>query len=317
MREKTNQDSAGMRDALNEAQKALEMAQTELENVEAARKEMKKTFTLSFAGTEGAFAVTPNGELSAGAFAPMAKGGTWSVANGDSSLHTYFFSSGDGAAPKANCQVFMRRFASGDSTMTLGAFPSVPDISSMAHAITVAPNGHSGTVMINGDTVMILNDENEITTDDNGTQKRVRVFVKNDKGEGTTRTRVIIVDGYNEVKTDTQSPDAPRDVVVEKRIIRNAPDGNSDADAGYSLSENRPNPFDNSTTINFKLGRDGHALLTVFDATGKVVRTLVDEDMSAGEHSVKFDAGDLPNGLYLYRLASGGYTETRTMTLQK
>ncbi len=86
---------------------------------------------------------------------------------------------------------------------------------------------------------------------------------------------------------------------------------------GYSLSQNFPNPFNPSTVISFQLPVDGDVNLAVYDALGREVAVLVDEPMSAGAHSVTFDAGQLASGVYIYVLTSGEVRLTHTMTLVK
>lgn len=85
----------------------------------------------------------------------------------------------------------------------------------------------------------------------------------------------------------------------------------------YSLSQNYPNPFNPSTTINYSLKKEGNAKLTVFDALGKTVAVIVDEYKPAGSYSVKFDAGSLPSGIYIYRLEAGDYTAAQKFILMK
>jgi hypothetical protein len=89
----------------------------------------------------------------------------------------------------------------------------------------------------------------------------------------------------------------------------------------YSLSQNFPNPFNPTTVINFTLGTQDLASvqtrLAVYDALGREVAVLVDEPMSAGSHSVTFDAGQLASGVYIYVLTSGDVRLTHTMTLVK
>ncbi|MXW64981.1 MAG: T9SS type A sorting domain-containing protein [Bacteroidetes bacterium SB0662_bin_6] len=84
---------------------------------------------------------------------------------------------------------------------------------------------------------------------------------------------------------------------------------------GISLSQNYPNPFNPSTTVTYTLDRSDSVELSVYDLTGRVVSTLVDGIQLAGNHEVRFDAGDLPTGTYLYRLRTGTETQTRTMIL--
>jgi uncharacterized protein YeaC (DUF1315 family)/predicted outer membrane lipoprotein len=86
----------------------------------------------------------------------------------------------------------------------------------------------------------------------------------------------------------------------------------------FLLHANYPNPFRNSTTLAFSLPEPTRVTLTVYNLLGQVVATLVqDALLEAGTHHVRFDARDLPAGLYLYQLRAGSYTETRTMLLMK
>jgi hypothetical protein len=87
------------------------------------------------------------------------------------------------------------------------------------------------------------------------------------------------------------------------------------ANAGYSLANATPNPVSSSATISFTLPRGGDTKLMVFDNAGRVVATLADENLEQGTHTRTFDATGLPAGLYLYRLSSGSYAETKTMTV--
>ncbi|MBS1914344.1 MAG: choice-of-anchor D domain-containing protein [Bacteroidetes bacterium] len=86
---------------------------------------------------------------------------------------------------------------------------------------------------------------------------------------------------------------------------------------GYSLNQNKPNPFNPSTDITFSLGLDGPTKLTVYDASGKKVATLVDGMMQPGLYQVTWDATGFPSGLYYYRLESGDWTHTSTMIMRK
>lgn len=85
----------------------------------------------------------------------------------------------------------------------------------------------------------------------------------------------------------------------------------------YTLDQNHPNPFNPSTDINFSLGLDGPTKLTVYDANGKLVATLIDAIMQPGTYRVTWNAAGFPSGLYYYRLESGMWTKTNTMMLRK
>lgn len=88
-----------------------------------------------------------------------------------------------------------------------------------------------------------------------------------------------------------------------------------------ALAQNFPNPFNPETSIRFDLSGPAAVTLTVYDATGQVVRTLVDGAfMEAGTYSLTWDgrnaAGDMVgSGIYLYELRAGSFTSMKKMTL--
>ncbi len=90
-----------------------------------------------------------------------------------------------------------------------------------------------------------------------------------------------------------------------------APDG----PAALSLRANFPNPFGTSTTIAFSLEQASHTTLTVYNAIGQRVATLVSEDLPSGDHSVSWAADGVASGLYFYRVQAGGSSQTRTMNV--
>ena len=85
----------------------------------------------------------------------------------------------------------------------------------------------------------------------------------------------------------------------------------------YHLGQSYPNPFNPQTRIRYSLPVGQHVTLEVFDVLGRSVRTLVNEEQVAGVYSVVFDAQDLANGTYVYRLTAGSFTETKSMILMK
>jgi hypothetical protein len=90
-----------------------------------------------------------------------------------------------------------------------------------------------------------------------------------------------------------------------------------------ALSQNYPNPFNPSTTIQFELPENSFAQLTVYDISGKLVKTIVNEEKETGYHSVVWDGKDehgisVESGIYIYRLTtSDGINKTNRMTLLK
>ena len=85
----------------------------------------------------------------------------------------------------------------------------------------------------------------------------------------------------------------------------------------YALRQNFPNPFNPSTEILFDLPEDAMVSLVVYDVLGREVARLVQEELRAGTHRARFDAGNLPSGVYFYRMQAGDFHSTHRMTLLK
>jgi hypothetical protein len=85
----------------------------------------------------------------------------------------------------------------------------------------------------------------------------------------------------------------------------------------FRLEQNYPNPFNPSTVIGYQLPASGFVSLKVFDVLGKEVGTLVNERQSAGDHSVQFNAFNLPAGVYFSRLEVGISHDTKKLLLIK
>jgi len=82
-----------------------------------------------------------------------------------------------------------------------------------------------------------------------------------------------------------------------------------------SLAQNRPNPTRGSTEIAFSLPKAENVRLAVYDAQGRLVRTLVEGNRSAGTHQVSVSG--LESGVYFYRLETGKASHTRRMVVTK
>jgi len=85
----------------------------------------------------------------------------------------------------------------------------------------------------------------------------------------------------------------------------------------YTLKQNYPNPFNPTTTIDFTIAKSGKTVLKVYNVLGQEILTLVNKNLSAGDYSISFDASKLSSGMYIYKLQSGDFTDTRKMTLIK
>ena len=85
----------------------------------------------------------------------------------------------------------------------------------------------------------------------------------------------------------------------------------------YYLAQNYPNPFNPSTNIKFGLREAGFVSLKIYDVLGNEVADLVNEHKPAGNFEVNFESNHLSSGIYIYRLVTNNFSETRKMILEK
>jgi hypothetical protein len=85
----------------------------------------------------------------------------------------------------------------------------------------------------------------------------------------------------------------------------------------FTLAQNYPNPFNPTTVISYQLPVNSEVRLEVYDMLGRNVATLVNGQVSAGRHTINFDARNLSSGVYLYRLVAGSQIMTKKLTILK
>lgn len=85
----------------------------------------------------------------------------------------------------------------------------------------------------------------------------------------------------------------------------------------FELSQNYPNPFNPVTTIKFGIPRSEVVKLRVYDMLGREIKTLVNENLSAGNYEYKFDASTISSGIYFYKLDAGDFSAIKKMVLVK
>ncbi len=88
----------------------------------------------------------------------------------------------------------------------------------------------------------------------------------------------------------------------------------------FELFQNYPNPFNPETTIQYSLAVSGRVIIHIYNILGQRVRTLVDNVLEAGVHKVQWDGKDeggrnIASGVYLYRVRSGDFVQTRKLLL--
>jgi photosystem II stability/assembly factor-like uncharacterized protein len=92
---------------------------------------------------------------------------------------------------------------------------------------------------------------------------------------------------------------------------------NKELPSKFNLVQNYPNPFNPTTTINYSIPKSGNVKLTIYNAIGCKVATIVNEYKPAGNYSIQFNSNNLASGIYLYRLESGNYSATKKFILLK
>jgi hypothetical protein len=112
------------------------------------------------------------------------------------------------------------------------------------------------------------------------------------------------------------------DVMAQASVITSVADNSPELPAGFELAQNYPNPFNPSTSISFSLSQPGNVKLAIYNLNGQLVRTLLNTQMTSGQHNTAWDGMDdhnnpVTSGIYLYRLTSGHQTLSKRMVLLK
>jgi len=105
--------------------------------------------------------------------------------------------------------------------------------------------------------------------------------------------------------------------ILRNDLITSAEDPKTFEPFVFMLDQNYPNPFNPITDISYALPNSSYVLITVFNFLGQEVVKLVDEFQEAGYRSVKFDASNLPSGVYFYQLHAGKFIDVKKMLVTK
>ena len=120
----------------------------------------------------------------------------------------------------------------------------------------------------------------------------------------TKKFKIIAFDGHDSIVSNFT-------VKVSYGVGINDPENSSIA----TLAQNYPNPFFENSTISFTLGKSGYVSLKVYNLLGKELNTLLSKEWYPGTYNVIFNAGDLPTGIYTYRLEVNGFVLTKKMAI--
>jgi len=109
----------------------------------------------------------------------------------------------------------------------------------------------------------------------------------------------------------------PNAIVIRETNALSVDDNENVSLNDFQLEQNYPNPFNPTTKIKFHISKNGYTYLRVFNILGNTVATPINEELSAGEYNINFDATGLPSGIYFYQLKTNNYVETKKMILLK
>lgn len=129
-----------------------------------------------------------------------------------------------------------------------------------------------------------------------------------------TKPAIVTVRDKGPASSFVLRADAIKFQIITPATIRNSVNGPGPE---LLLDQNYPNPFNPVTTIRFYLPRQTTVHLAVYDMLGRLVETMLHEEMNTGTHSVFFDGSRLSSGLYAYRITAGSSSLIKKMLLIK
>ncbi len=139
------------------------------------------------------------------------------------------------------------------------------------------------------------------------------IILKEDLPSGSSGTKVF---GASENEDISLRPK----IVVHMKAIPSGVEGEQHPGLlpeKFALSQNYPNPFNPSTRINYSVPEFSRVKITIYDIMGRKVKTLLDEEKSAGNYSLDWDASNLSSGVYIYRMRAGNFSTGRKCMLLK
>jgi len=85
----------------------------------------------------------------------------------------------------------------------------------------------------------------------------------------------------------------------------------------YSLEKPAPNPVNNEFNLDFTLALDSYTQIDIYNMLGEKVKTILEENLKAGNYKMKFPATELPSGSYIIKLQSGRFAKALPLQIVK
>jgi hypothetical protein len=178
-----------------------------------------------------------------------------------------------------------------------------------------------GTFTLNWSSMENIPDEWELLLIDNKTGETINMQERNSYQFQENRTSFdeSVVPQVPGIHTLNVADENPRFTlrILSSEAVRNDQRRVSDIPETVELYQNYPNPFNPATNISFYLPEQRMATVSIYNVVGQRVGILLQDNLAAGEHTLVWDASDMPSGIYIIHLEIGNRVYTRKMTLIK
>lgn len=128
---------------------------------------------------------------------------------------------------------------------------------------------------------------------------------------------ILVKDAFNGDIVSRELKDGEELIIGNPLLNKLTVIGSEISPLSFELSQNYPNPFNPSTKIRYAIAKSGLVTLKVYNSIGEEVAELVNSVQEAGRYEVVFNSSSLASGIYLYKITSGDFVETRKMILLK
>lgn len=169
------------------------------------------------------------------------------------------------------------------------------------------------TTTVSGHWSGLTNDTDQFTTNSDGVGSCDSDKLKNSTGWFIFAVDSVFKDGW--VYNPAANVETIDSIYVGPKTA-----GQGSLPNAFTLYENHPNPFSSETAVRYSLPISTEAKLVIYDASGRVVKVLVDSEVEAGYYKAIWDGRDeggkeVTSGIYFYRIQAGNYTSTKKMIL--
>ncbi len=188
-----------------------------------------------------------------------------------------------------------------------------------AYAIVV---DNTDNVFVTGESGGNNSGQDYATVKYNNSGSQQWAVIYNGPGNSTDRAYAIVVDNTDNVYVTGTSQHSSLLSSEDYLTIKYAdplavtPVSN-ETPAKFNLYQNYPNPFNPVTTIKVDIARESDVSIELYDILGNKIRGLIKKNLHPGSYEISLDAENLPSGIYIYRMTSDAYTESKKMILLK